>query len=108
MNIQQLGNITISRILELEAPFLPPQELFGESVTEAVEQHRHWLEPKSLDPETGKLILPVQSYLVRTRHHNILIDTCIGCRKSYDGVPAWKDLRNESWLQKLIATGVGP
>ncbi len=108
MNIRQLGDISISRILELEAPFLRPQELFDEAVAEAVEPHRHWLEPNALDPQTGKFILPVQSYLVRTRHHTILIDTCIGCRKSYDGVPEWKDLRDETWLRNLTAAGVGP
>ena len=52
--------------------------------------------------------MPVQSYLLRSRHHTILIDTCIGCRKSYDGVPEWRDLRDETWLRNLEAAGVGP
>jgi glyoxylase-like metal-dependent hydrolase (beta-lactamase superfamily II) len=108
MNTRQLGDLTINRILELEAPFIPPLEMFDEAVAEAVEPHRHWLEPDALDPVSGKLILPVQSYLVRSRHHTILIDTCIGCRKSYDGLPEWKDRRDESWLQNLAAAGVGP
>ena len=108
MKPRQLGDITINRILELEAPFARPLEFFDEAVAEAVEPHRHWLEPKALDPETGKMILPVQSYLLRTRHHTILIDTCIGCRKSYDGVPEWRDLRDETWLRNLAAAGALP
>jgi len=79
-----------------------------EALPEAVEPHRHWLEPNALDPETGKMILPVQSFLIRTSHHTILIDTCIGCRKSYDGVPEWQDLRDESWLRNLANAGVSP
>ena len=108
MKTRQLGDITINRILELEAPLAPPLEFFDEAVAEAVEPHRHWLEPKALDPVSGKMILPVQSYLVRTRHHTILIDTCIGCRKSYKGTPEWHDLRDEIWLRNLAAAGVGP
>ncbi|MFP6742528.1 MAG: MBL fold metallo-hydrolase [Alphaproteobacteria bacterium] len=105
---RQLGDITIDRVLELEAPLVAPLEIFDEAVPEAVAPHRHWLEPKALDPVTGRLILPVQSYLVRTRHHTILIDTCVGCRKSSDFVPEWVDRRDETWLRNLEATGVGP
>ncbi len=108
MKTRKLGDISINRILELESLFARPEEMFDEAVPEALEPHRHWLEPKALDPETGKMILPVQSYLLRTRHHTILIDTCIGCRKSYGGVPQWKDLREETWLANLAAAGVGP
>ena len=108
MNPRQLGDITINRILEWEAPFMTLAEFFDEAVAEAVEPHRHWLEPKALDPKTGKIILPVQSYLLRTRHHTILIDTGIGCRKSYDGVAVWHDLRDETWLRNLAAAGAHP
>ncbi len=108
METRQLGDIVINRILELEAPFMRPLEFFDEALPEVVEPHRHWLEPNALDPATGKMILPVQSYLIRTRHHTILIDTCIGCRKTYDGVPEWKDLRDETWLHNLAIAGVRP
>jgi hypothetical protein len=108
MKTRLLGDITIDRILEQEAPLARPLDWFDKALPEAIEPHRHWLEPKALDPETGMMILPVQSYLLRTRHHSILIDSCIGCRKIYDGMPEWKDLRDESWLDRLADAGVGP
>ena len=108
METRQLGDIVINRILELEAPFMRPLEFFDEALHEVVEPHHHWLEPNALDPDTGEMILPVQSYLIRTRHHTILIDTCIDCRKTCDGVPEWKDLRDETWLHNLAIAGVGP
>ena len=86
MDTRQLGDIEINRILELEAPFLKASEMFEAATPEALEPHRSWLEPNALCPKTGRLILPVQSYLVRTTRHTILIDTCIGCRKSYEGI----------------------
>jgi glyoxylase-like metal-dependent hydrolase (beta-lactamase superfamily II) len=108
METRRLGDITINRILELEAPFLKPTQFFNAATPEAVELHRDWLEPWALDSKTGRMILPVQSYLVRTNHHTILIDTCIGCHKSYDRFPEWKDRRDETWLHNLTATGIGP
>ena len=41
MKTRQLGDITINRILELEAPLARPLEYFDEAVPEAVEPHRH-------------------------------------------------------------------
>ena len=49
-----------------------------------------------------------QSYLVRTRHHTILIDTCNGCHKSVSWLPDGWRRNNEIWLDRLIAAGVGP
>ncbi|MCP5087020.1 MAG: MBL fold metallo-hydrolase [Rhodobacteraceae bacterium] len=106
MQTRHIGDITINRVLEIEEPFISPFEIFDDATPEFIDPHRHWLEPKALDPQTGKMILPVQSYLLRTRRHTILIDTCIGCRKSYDGVPEWKDRRDDAWLRNLTATGV--
>ena len=37
MKTRQLGDITINRILELEAPYVRPLELFDEALPEAVE-----------------------------------------------------------------------
>ena len=49
-----------------------------------------------------------QSYLVRTRHHTILIDTCNGCHKSVQWVPEGWQRDNKIWLDNLAAAGVGP
>ena len=107
MATRQLGDMTIDRILEEEQALFPPSDFFDEATPEAVEPHRSWLVPKALDPQTGHMVLPVQSYLVRTRHHTILIDTCVGCRKSNNEIPAWHDRRDDTWLHNLAATGVG-
>ena len=108
MTTLQLGEIAIDRVVEMEkAPFVLP-EFFHEATPDAVEPYRAWLEPDALDPKTGEMLLTVQSYLVRTRHHTILIDTCVGCRKSYDGIPTWQDRRDDTWLRNLAAAGVAP
>jgi len=108
MTVIQLGEITIQRIVEHEIPVYHPSEFFDEATAEAVAPHREWLEPKALCPRTGNMIMPVQSYLVRTRHHCILIDTCVGCDKSYAEPPQWHQRSNNVWLRNLVAAGVNP
>jgi len=108
MAVLQLGDISVQRIVEHEIPVYLPSDMFDEATPEAIEPYREWLEPKALCPRTGRLVMPVLSYLVRTRHHCILIDTCVGCQKSYAEPPEWHQRRNEDWLSNLEAAGVHP
>ena len=108
ITVLQVGDIAVQRIVEHEIPVYHPSEFFDEATAEAVEPHREWLEPKALCPRTGRMVMPVQSYLVRTRHHCILIDTCVGCHKSYSDPPEWHQSSNEVWLSNLEAAGVHP
>ena len=108
MAVVQLGDVTVQRIVEHEIPVYHPAEFFDEATPEAVEPYRAWLVPHALCPKTGRMVMPVQSYLVRTRHHCILIDTCVGCHKTYAEPPAWHRRTNGVWLANLIAAGVNP
>jgi glyoxylase-like metal-dependent hydrolase (beta-lactamase superfamily II) len=108
MTVLQLGDIAVQRIVEHEIPVYHPSEFFAEATPEAVEPHREWLVPKALCPETNLMVMPVVSYLVRTRHHCILIDTCVGCQKTYAQPPLWHQNSNEVWLGNLEAAGARP
>jgi glyoxylase-like metal-dependent hydrolase (beta-lactamase superfamily II) len=108
MAVLQLGEISVQRIVEHDIPVYLPSDMFDEATPEAVEPYRQWLEPRALCPRTGRLVMPVLSYLVRTRHHCILIDTCVGCHKSYAEPPEWHQRRNAAWLDNLRAAGVHP
>jgi glyoxylase-like metal-dependent hydrolase (beta-lactamase superfamily II) len=43
---------------------------------------------------------------VRTRHHTILVDTCIGNDRRRS-VPAWTDMQTP-YLERLLGAGVAP
>lgn len=103
-----VGDIAVTRLLEMEMPFRTPEEAFIEATAENVAPHRHWLEPHTLCPASGKLILAVQSYLLRTSRHTILIDTCVGCDKQNAWFPPWHQRQDASWLASLAAAGVAP
>lgn len=105
----RLGEITVRRIVEHEIPVYRPSEFFDEATAEALAPHRAWLEPEALCPSSGRMVMPVQSYLVTTRHHTVLIDTCVGCHKTYAEPPEWHQrATNEGWLDNLQAAGVRP
>jgi len=105
---RQLGNIVLDRIVESESadPFFDPVGFFPETTPEQWEPYRAWTAPRVLDPVSGKLILAVQSFLVRTRHHTLLVDTCVGDGKPRS-VPSWNMTTSGRFLADLAAAGVG-
>ncbi len=103
-----LGELEITRIVELDEPFLTPHQMFAEATPEALAPHLEWLLPKALCPVTGKLILPIQTYVIRTPHHVALVDTCIGNHKSLAGFKRWANRADDTWLRRLAAAGISP
>lgn len=103
-----IGDIRVTRILEMCDPLRLPSEWFPDCTDEALEPHLHWLKPRSLSPTSGRIILPIQSYLVRTAHHTILVDGCVGNDKAVADFPHWHRRDDGSFLKRLGNAGVAP
>ena len=101
----QLGDLTIHRVVEEERPLFDPQEFFPGLTAEVLAENRGWLEPAALDPATGKLKLCIQSYIIRTPHHTILVDSCVGNHKQRPTRPFWHEKTDDTWERNLAATG---
>ena len=104
----RIGSIEVARIVEVEEPFLAPHQMFAEATPEAIAPYLSWLKPQALCPTTGKLILPIQSYLIRTKHHLSLVDTCLGNHKSPAGFKRWAGRDDPTYLNRLAQAGVKP
>lgn len=77
-----VGDIKIHRVVEQEAPFFDPLGFFPTLTPEVLEENRGWMTDGGyLDKQNGQVVLCIQSYLVQTKHHNILIDSCVGNHK---------------------------
>jgi glyoxylase-like metal-dependent hydrolase (beta-lactamase superfamily II) len=61
-----------------------------------------------MDPASGNIILTIQSFLVRTSHHTILVDTCVGDHKPRPNRPQWDMLKLNTFLPRLAQAGVSP
>ena len=108
MKPRMLGDIHLCRVLETELPELDPRTFFLAYSDEALAPHRHWLEPDAIDPASGLLRIAVQSYVVRTGRHVILIDTCVGEHKEREFLPDWNMRSGTSFLADLAKAGVRP
>lgn len=104
---RRLGEVHIHRILESERADFDALVFFPQTTPEQWEPHRGWLAPKGLDLKSGGLIFPMQSYLLRTRHHTILVDTCVGDHKQR-ARPTWNMTSSGAYLQRLADAGVRP
>lgn len=104
----QLGKIEIQRIVEMEVPFMTPADMFPDALPDDIEKHRHWLEPACLDPASGKLIIAIQTYVIRTPRHTILVDTCVGCDKTNNYFPQWHQRSDRTWYKRLLDSGIDP
>jgi glyoxylase-like metal-dependent hydrolase (beta-lactamase superfamily II) len=100
-------DMTIDRIVDQEAGFTPILEFLPSLSRELLEENRSWLQPGALDPATEMAVLCFQSYLVRTPHHTILVDACIGNDKSFPHRPRWHRKTDGNWMRALNAAGVG-
>ena len=75
------------------------------SHSEVLEENRSWLQPTYIDA-AGRVVLCIQSYLVRTPRHTILIDTCVGNHKPRPRRPFWDKMANDRYERGLAATGL--
>jgi glyoxylase-like metal-dependent hydrolase (beta-lactamase superfamily II) len=96
----RIGDVTVTRVLELEATggtrFILPQ------ATPDVVKEMAWLAPHFAD-ENGKLRMSIHALLVETATTRIVVDTCIGNDKQRD-IPAWSGLQT-NFLTDLAAAG---
>lgn len=107
MRRHSLGEISIDRIVESENADIDPTFFFPETTAADWEPHKSWLKPLAMHPETEMLILPIQSWLVRTKHHTILIDTCVGDNKTRER-SHWHMKTGGVLLTQLAEAGVHP
>lgn len=100
-----LGEFTIHRVIEQETTFLPALEMLPGLTPELLAEHRPWLrQAGALDP-SDVLILCFQSYIVKTPHHTILVDSCIGNHKPRPQRPNWHQKTDDTYMRALSAAG---
>lgn len=106
MSTIAIGAFAVARIEELSGPLFSPERLLPDWHDEAIAPHRHWLEPHYFDAASGNLMMSFHSWLVKTPHHTILVDTCVGNDKERPG-SRFAHL-DTPYLERLRATGTDP
>src|ERR1017187_183644 len=102
----QFGDALLMRVEDYLGLGFEPKVMFPAFVPEMWQAERAWLVPTYFNPEENKLRTSIHSWVVRTGHHTVLIDSCIGNHKQRH--IARFHMRNEPWLERLRAAGVAP
>ncbi len=102
-----VGDLTVHRVIESEGPLFDPLTFFPTLSKDTLEENRSWLQPNFVDPATGQLVLCIQSYIVRTPHHTILIDSCVGNHKDRANYPFWNQMTSDRYERNLASVGLG-
>ena len=107
MDQVQLGDITIDKVVESAGPIFEPDFLFPDATPDAMAAERDWLAPQFVDPASGRLIMSFHSYVVRTAHHTIVVDSCVGNDKERPARDFWHRLKTP-YLDRYAGLGVDP
>lgn len=103
--MQLIGDIRVARVVENEGPFAAVDFLLPGFTPALLEEHR-WLTPSFVDGES-RVMMSFHSYVLRTPHHTILVDGCVGNGKERPARPMWH--RQEvPYLERLAQAGVQP
>ncbi|MGE0485605.1 MAG: MBL fold metallo-hydrolase [Gammaproteobacteria bacterium] len=108
MSWMTIGDVGIARVLESNGPFMSIYDFFPDATPEALAPHRHWLDQGAVDPVTDKLLMPIQSYVVRTPRSTVLVDSCVGNHKSVGWFPDWDKMESHSWADNLAGLDLRP
>ncbi|MGK0259810.1 MAG: glyoxylase-like metal-dependent hydrolase (beta-lactamase superfamily II), partial [Candidatus Azotimanducaceae bacterium] len=100
MNQWQVGDIKITRVIEMEvaggSKFILPD------ATREACREIDWMAPHFMDAD-GNLIMSVHALIIDTGERRIVVDTCIGNDKERN-IPAWSNLQT-TFLTDLEAAG---
>jgi glyoxylase-like metal-dependent hydrolase (beta-lactamase superfamily II) len=107
MTTRRIGATTVTRVEERAGPGFAPDMLLPDWDPAVLQEHGDWLVPNYYDVASGKMMSSIHSWVIRTRHHTILIDTCVGNHKPRPNFERFNML-DTPYLDRLQAAGVTP
>jgi glyoxylase-like metal-dependent hydrolase (beta-lactamase superfamily II) len=99
----RIGDVTIDSIIERDGPWRLPEEMFPAYDPELGRRHFAEMDKFVFDPRSGKIVITYQTFVVRTPHHTILVDTCTGEDKGYSPP---MDFPKQPWLDGFASLGL--
>lgn len=99
-----IGDVAVSSIIERDGPWRRPAEMYSHVDPALARARLLELEPFVYDRERDLLVITYQTFVVKTRHHVILIDTCAGENKQ--GLGPKLDFPKKPWLDGFAAHGL--
>ncbi len=99
----RIGNLEVTRVEDFVDHGVPLKMVLPEVTEETIAANRGWLQPNFLDANGATISVHIQSWLFRTKHHTILVDSCVGHQKRRHFPPF--NMRTSVFLDNLNAAG---
>jgi glyoxylase-like metal-dependent hydrolase (beta-lactamase superfamily II) len=107
MNCFSVADFTVNRVEEFVDRNCDPMTFFPDLTPEIVARNLHWIAPQFWDAERNMISITMQTWVLKTKHHTVLIDTCNGNHKPRPYFPA-ADQLNTPYLERLKEAGCSP
>jgi glyoxylase-like metal-dependent hydrolase (beta-lactamase superfamily II) len=107
MDEYRIGDCRVTRVPDLEDFPMPADLMYPDATRDALARLVPRFGTRFIAAEAFQVLLSFHTWLVRTRRHTILIDTCIGDDKERPRYDAWNRKRGP-YLERLAAAGVRP
>ncbi len=107
MNCFSVQDLTVHRVEEFVDPNVDPAAFFPDITPEIIARHLHWLAPRFWDASRNTFAFTFQTWVVKTKHHTILIDTCNGNDKHRPYFLTAHNLQTP-YLDRLAQAGCTP
>lgn len=108
MSLQfSVGDLTIYRIVNYEKSTLitPALEVLPGLTPDLLAENRAWMRRANALDDDDEFVMPLQSFVVETPHHTILIDTCVGNDKPRPNFPNWHMKTDDLFQNALHMAG---
>jgi glyoxylase-like metal-dependent hydrolase (beta-lactamase superfamily II) len=102
----ELGDVTVTRLVELNGRLGDADEFFPDAPADAWAPE--WLAPDFYEPSDNGLIVPVQTWVLRSAGRTVVVDTGIGDDKDRPQYPPTWHRKRSGHLAALVAAGVRP
>jgi glyoxylase-like metal-dependent hydrolase (beta-lactamase superfamily II) len=102
-----LNDIAIHPVIEQQGAWFEIFRFLPGLSKGQLDENRAWLEPTFLNPANDCLVFCIQAFVIRTPHHNILVDACVGNHKPRPTRPFWDMLDSNRFENGLGAIGLG-
>jgi glyoxylase-like metal-dependent hydrolase (beta-lactamase superfamily II) len=106
--VVQSKRISINRIVDLDLFAIPLETIFPDGRIAALNPFAEVLADRHVDFAAGKVLLTIQSHLLRFGGKTVLIDTCVGEHKARPLRPEWNERSATRYLANLAAAECAP
>ncbi|MFF4954568.1 MBL fold metallo-hydrolase [Streptomyces chattanoogensis] len=102
-----LGDVEVTRVVEWQGPIAPARDIVPESTAQVWWDNRDWLAPDHWEPDSGRLVGAVQTWVLRSGGRTVLVDTGVGNGRERPGAPLFHQWQTD-FLGRLARAGVRP